>query len=99
MPLNKKNIKIKSPKNKNTIFGLPAKSYTDNEFWEKECETVLSNGWLFVGFVNEFKKAGDVKPIFIAGKPILLVKNENNEITAFHNVCSHRCLKLSLIHI
>jgi len=94
MSINKKKIKIKSPINKNTIFGLPAKSYTDNDFWEKECETVLSNGWLFVGFVNEFKKIGDAQPIFIAGKPILIIKNENGEIKAFHNVCSHRCLKL-----
>ena len=90
----KNSFKIKSPKNSNTIFGLPSKSYTDNEFWEKECNTVLSNGWLFVGFVHELTKTGDVLPIFIAGKPILLVKNENNKITAFHNVCSHRCLKL-----
>ena len=94
MRANKKNIEIKSPKNKNTIFGLPAKSYTDNDFWKIECDTVLSNGWLFVGFVHEFKKVGDVQPIFIAGKPILIVKNENDEIKAFHNVCSHRCLKL-----
>ncbi|MDC0163559.1 aromatic ring-hydroxylating dioxygenase subunit alpha [Candidatus Pelagibacter sp.] len=94
MPTNKKKIRIKSPKNKNTIFGLPAKSYTDSDFWEKECNTVLFDGWLFVGFVHEFNKAGDAQPIFIAGKPILLIKNENNEITAFHNVCSHRCLKL-----
>ena len=94
MRVNKKNIGIKTPKNKNTIFGLPAKSYTDNDFWIKECDTVLSNGWLFVGFVHEFKKAGDVQPIFIAGKPILIIKNENEEINAFHNVCSHRCLKL-----
>ena len=94
MRVNKKNIGIKTPKNKNTIFGLPAKSYTDNDFWIKECDTVLSNGWLFVGFVHEFKKVGDVQPIFIAGKPILLIKNENEEIKAFHNVCSHRCLKL-----
>tara|TARA_B100000945_G_scaffold37414_1_gene25304 strand:- start:5406 stop:6539 length:1134 start_codon:yes stop_codon:yes gene_type:complete len=94
MRVNKKNIGIKTPKNKNTIFGLPAKSYTDNDFWIKECDTVLSNGWLFVGFVHEFKKVGDVQPIFIAGKPILIIKNENEEINAFHNVCSHRCLKL-----
>ena len=94
MRVNKKNIGIKTPKNKNTIFGLPAKSYIDNDFWIKECDTVLSNGWLFVGFVHEFKKVGDVQPIFIAGKPILLIKNENEEIKAFHNVCSHRCLKL-----
>ena len=94
MPLIKKKIRIKTPKNENTIFGLPAKSYTDNDFWIKECDTVLSNGWLFVGFVHEFKKVGDVQPIFIAGKPILIIKNENEEIKAFHNVCSHRCLKL-----
>ena len=31
----KASVKIKSPKNTNTIFGLPSKSYTDNEFWEK----------------------------------------------------------------
>jgi len=94
MSKSKKLIKIKNPKNINTIFGLPSKSYTDQEFWEKECNTVLSEGWLFVGFVHEFLKSGDAIPSFIAGKPILLVKNNNKDITAFHNVCSHRCLKL-----
>ena len=82
------------PKISNITYGLPSKSYTDQQFWKIECNTVLSNGWLFVGFVHEFKKTGDVIPIFIAGKPILLIKNNNNKITAFHNVCSHRCLKL-----
>ena len=94
MSKSKNLIKIKNRKNINTIFGLPSKSYTDQEFWEKECDTVLSEGWLFVGFVHEFLKSGDVIPSFIAGKPILLVKNNNKDITAFHNVCSHRCLKL-----
>ena len=94
MSKNKNLIKIKKPKNINTIFGLPAKTYTDHEFWKKECNTVLSNGWLFVGFVHELLKAGDVIPVFIANKPILIVKNSSNEINAFHNVCSHRCLKL-----
>ncbi|MDB9922687.1 aromatic ring-hydroxylating dioxygenase subunit alpha [Candidatus Pelagibacter sp.] len=87
-------FKIKKSKNLNTIFGLPAESYTDHEFWKKECNTVLSDDWLFVGFVHELKNPGDVIPLSIAGKPIFLVKNVNNEITAFHNVCSHRCLKL-----
>ena len=81
-------------KNSKSIHGLPAKSYTDQQFWEIECNTVLTDGWLFVGFVHEFLKPGDVIPISIAGKPILLIKNNKDEITAFHNVCSHRCLKL-----
>ena len=94
MPQEKNSFKIKKSKNLNTIFGLPAESYTDHKFWEKERNTVLADDWLFVGFVHELKKPGDVIPLFIAGKPIFLVKNVNNEITAFHNVCSHRCLKL-----
>ena len=94
MSSEKNSVRIKKPKNLNTIFGLPAESYTNEEFWKKECNTVLSNDWLFVGFVHELKKPGDVVPIFIAGKPILLVKNNDHQITAFHNVCSHRCLKL-----
>jgi len=87
-------IKIKKSKNNSTVYGLPAKSYTDKKFWEKECDTVLSNGWLFVGFVHEFKNNGDAIPIHIADKPIILIKNNYNKILAFHNVCSHRCLKL-----
>jgi choline monooxygenase len=87
-------IKIKKPKNLNTIYGLPAKSYTDEDFWKIECNTALSDGWLFAGLAHELEKPGDVIPLFIANKPILLIKNENNQITAFHNVCSHRCIKL-----
>ena len=94
MSRERNSVKIKKPKNLNTIFGLPSESYTDYDFWKKEYNTVLSNNWLFVGLVHEFKKPGDVIPLFIANKPIFLVKNINNQIAAFHNVCSHRCLKL-----
>ena len=78
----------------NSIHGLPAKAYINREFWETECNTVLADGWTFVGFVHEFLNPGDVIPISIGGKPILLIKNAKNQIVAFHNVCSHRCLKL-----
>ena len=74
--------------------GLPSLAYTDSEFWQMECETVLANNWTFVGFAHELKKCGDVLPISVAEKPILLVKNTDGNIVAFHNVCKHRCLKL-----
>ena len=67
-------------KNSKAIHGLSAQSYTDQSFWEIECNTVLADGWLFVGFVHEFLNPGDVIPISIAGKPILLIKNIKNEI-------------------
>ena len=89
VPCHKKKIllKIKKPKNLNTIFGLPAESYTDHDFWKKECNTVLSDDWLFVGFAHELKNPGDVIPLSIAGKPIFLVKNANND-----NHCFSQCM-------
>ena len=65
-------------KNSKSIHGLPAKSYTDQRFWEIECNTVLAEGWLFAGFVHEFFKSGDVMLISIAGRPILFIKNNKN---------------------
>ena len=47
-------------KTSKSIHGLPAKSYTDQQFWEIECNTVLVDGWLFVGFIHEFLNSGDV---------------------------------------
>ena len=67
----------------NSIHGLPAKAYINREFWETECNTVLADGWTFVGFVHEFLNPGDVIPISIGGKPILLIKNAKKQIAAF----------------
>ncbi len=86
MPINQKN--------KNTILGLPSEYYNNKTFWKKECDTVLSNNWLFVAFAHDLKNPGDAYPVSIAGKPILIIKDQKSKISAFHNVCSHRCLKL-----
>jgi choline monooxygenase len=74
--------------------GLPASAYTSEEFFKKECETLFANTWVFVGFAHEFIEPGDARPITVAGQPVVLIKNNEGQISAFHNVCSHRCLKL-----
>ena len=76
------------------LKGLPSKAYTEKSFWNKECKSVFVNNWIFVGFAHELKKVGDVIPITVAEQPILLVKNIKEQIVAYHNICSHRCLKL-----
>ena len=76
------------------LRGLPSKAYTDKDFWNKECNTVFVNNWVFAGFAHELKNIGDVIPITVAEMPILLIKKNDEKIAAFHNVCSHRCLKL-----
>ena len=74
--------------------GLPAAAYTDDAFWEIECETMFTQNWVCAGFAHELAEPGDAMPVTVAGKPVLLLKNQKGEIAAFHNVCRHRCLKL-----
>ena len=74
--------------------GLPAFVYTDQAFRDIENQTLFKDNWVFVGFAHELEFPGDVQPVDVAGMPFFLVRNNDDEITAFHNVCRHRCLKL-----
>ena len=74
--------------------GLPAYAYTNSDYWQQEQETLFSQSWVFVGFAHDISEAGDVMPVEIAGKPIFLIRDNDGKISAYHNVCRHRCLKL-----
>ncbi len=74
--------------------GLPGFAYTSTEFHQAENRTLFPNSWVFAGFAHPLRQPGDLQPITIGDQPIFLVRNDKNEITAFHNVCRHRCLKL-----
>jgi choline monooxygenase len=74
--------------------GLPSFVYNSEPFREIENQTIFTKHWVFVGFAHGLPSPGDVQPVTVAGKPFFLVRNDDNEITAFHNACRHRCLKL-----
>ncbi len=59
-----------------------------------ESKHLFVNCWSFVGFAHELSKVGDIKPIQVAGHPLLLKRSSPSEIIASYNVCSHRDLKL-----
>ena len=74
--------------------GLPGFAYSDDDFWRHENDSLFSASWVFAGFVHELSRPGDVVPVTVAGRPLLLVRDKQGTIRAFHNVCRHRCLKL-----
>jgi phenylpropionate dioxygenase-like ring-hydroxylating dioxygenase large terminal subunit len=43
-----------------------------------------------VGFECDIPNPGDAMPIMVGKLPIILVRNKQHEIKAFHNVCRHR---------
>ena len=74
--------------------GLPAAAYTSEAVFALENERIFAESWVFAGLAHELTQPGDVVPVTVAGQPVLLVRDADREVRAFHNVCRHRCLKL-----
>lgn len=74
--------------------GLPAFAYTSEEFLKLEYRSLFSSNWVLAGFAHDLVKPGDVRPVQIAGLPLMLVRDGSGDVRAFHNVCRHRNLKL-----
>ena len=77
-----------------TRHGLPGSVYTDDTLYRLEQKSLFSNNWVFVGFTHEMSNVGDVRPIDVAGLPIFLLRGPDGRISAYHNACRHRNLKL-----
>ena len=74
--------------------GLPNECYTNKEYTLIERKKLFEDKWTVIGTASSLQKAGDVKPFDLLGLPLLIVRNKKNKIKVFHNVCSHRGVKL-----
>ena len=83
--------KIEATKNSiNEANGLPNECYLNDEYFKIEREKVFFNNWIVVGVSSSVPKVGDTKPFNLMGIPLLILRDKNNKIRVFHNVCSHR---------
>ena len=74
--------------------GLPNECYTSKEYTLVERKKLFEDKWIVIGSASSLKNAGEAKPIDLLGIPILIVRTKENQIKVFHNICSHRGLKL-----
>ncbi|MDH5354262.1 MAG: Rieske 2Fe-2S domain-containing protein [Gammaproteobacteria bacterium] len=70
--------------------GLPNQAYTSDEFMDYERDQVLGKSWAGLWFANDLPKKGYAKPVEFMGLPLLILRNKEDQIQVFHNVCSHR---------
>src|SRR4051794_7075831 len=80
-------------------LGTAPVAYDDSispEFYEREREAIFKRAWLNVGRVEQLPKAGSyfTKEIAAANASIVIVRERDGEVRAFHNVCRHRGNKL-----
>jgi choline monooxygenase len=69
-------------------------AYTSPEFFALEQERVFATAWVAVGFASDVDRPGACVVVEVAGRSIIVTRNRQGGLRAFHNVCRHRATKL-----
>lgn len=72
--------------------GLPGAAFHDPAFLALENERLFARCWVAAASLSDIPEAGDAVPVEVAGLPIVILRDRDGEIRAFHNVCRHRAM-------
>lgn len=69
---------------------------SSSEYFQAEKEGIFKKSWLMVGRESEVENIGDyiVRTIDTLDTSVIITRNKQNKINAFHNVCVHRGMTL-----
>jgi choline monooxygenase len=71
-------------------FALHAQHYYDKAWYERDRKNIFAKEWVYVGTKHDVTQPGQYLSATIAGWPIFVIKDRENNMRAFHNVCRHR---------
>jgi Rieske 2Fe-2S family protein len=71
-------------------FGLPRPFYHDVLLYQAEMEAIWRRGWLFAGHSCQIPKPGDYFLYNVEGDSVIIVRGDDGQVNALHNVCRHR---------
>ena len=74
--------------------GLPNECYLNGAYTAIERKKIFEDKWVTIGVASSVPNPGDTKPFDLLGIPLIIIRDKNNKVRVFHNVCSHRGYKL-----
>lgn len=69
-------------------------AYTSPEFLALEQERVFGTGWVAVGCTADVAAPGACLVVEVAGRSVIVTRDRDGALRAFHNVCRHRATAL-----
>jgi Rieske 2Fe-2S family protein len=73
---------------------LPVEAYTSQEWYDKEMELIFGRVWQYAGLIEDLSNPGDYVTVQAGNDNILVVKGQDHQLNAFHNLCRHRGTQL-----
>ncbi|MGB1237657.1 MAG: aromatic ring-hydroxylating oxygenase subunit alpha [Pseudomonadales bacterium] len=71
-------------------LSLPQPLYNDPHMFRADMEEIFLKEWLFVGMSCELPDKGNYITVEVGQNSVLIVRDGDGSINAFHNVCRHR---------
>jgi len=73
---------------------LPVEAYTSPDWLARENRNLFGDTWAFAGMDEDVKAPGDYKCVDSGDAALVLIRDAENRLRAFHNVCRHRGTRL-----
>ncbi len=84
---------------RNRLTALPTGFYGDVAQHQADLELIWYREWLFAGHECELAKAGDFLTLQVGEYPLIVIRDHDGSLRAFHNTCRHRGSRIcSAIH-
>lgn len=72
------------------VLKIPTADYIDQRRWELEVERIFKRLPLALAFSCELREPGQFRTMEVAGVPVIIARDNQGQIGAFINMCSHR---------
>jgi len=73
---------------------LPPAAYWSGDWAERERAALFASRWALVASLDELSRPGDYATATVGDSPVVVVRDDDGTLRAFHNLCRHRGMKL-----
>ena len=72
------------------VFRVDRSIYTSQRIFEDEIKHIFEKGWVYLCHESQIPDEGSYFAVDIGRHPVVVIRQKDNDINAFLNVCSHR---------
>nr|WP_295468492.1 aromatic ring-hydroxylating dioxygenase subunit alpha [Mesorhizobium sp.] len=85
-----RNDMLRRLRNRRDGYSLEQAFYTDPDYYRVDLELIWYRDWLFAAHDCEIPKPGNYVTLQVGDYPVVIVRDRQGQVRAFHNSCRHR---------
>jgi Rieske 2Fe-2S family protein len=77
-------------------YSLPQPLYNDRDIFDLDMAAIFNKRWMFAGMASEIATPGSYLTVSVGRSSVVVLRDHDGGIRAFHNTCRHRGSKICL---